>query len=311
VRSTQHHSPSVVAFLPLALLDEFMSKIPAHSKLCCRQSAPPRKRGGCVATTNLPAGWLIPLALAIFGTHTAVLGAQTTAGTLKLDTGKRIYESGCVSCHGPDGKGQSQNLAGFERPSTFPDFSDCATATPEPDIQWRAVITNGGPARAFSQIMPSFKDLLTQDQIGNLIDHLRSRCTEKAWPRGNLNLPRAMITEKAFPENETVITGSFNAQGAPGVGSTVIYEKRIGASSMMEAIIPFDFTHERGTWGAAFGDLALGYKQKLFHSLQKGSIFSVGGELIVPTGNTVLGTGGASTVFEGFAAYGQLLSLAA
>ena len=94
-----------------------------------------------------------------------------------------------------------------------------------------------------------------------------------------------MITEKAFPENETVITGAINAHGSPGIGSTVIYERRIGATAMMEAIVPFDFTRDDGSWGTAFGDLALGYKQTLVHSVGKGSIFSVGGELIVPTGD--------------------------
>ena len=108
-------------------------------------------------------------------------------------------------------------------------------------------------------------------------------------------------------ENETVVSGAINAQGTPGVGTVVIYEKRIGATAMIEAIAPFDFTHDNGSWGTAFGDLALGYKQKLFHSNEKGSIFSVGGELIVPTGDPLAGTGGTSTVFEPFAAYGQIL----
>lgn len=224
---------------------------------------------------------------------------------LNLATGKQIYDSGCVTCHGPDGRGQVQALTGFEPPATFPDFTDCATSTPEPDVQWRAIITNGGRARAFSDIMPAFKDLLTQDQIGKVIDHLRSLCTDPAWPRGNLNLPRPLIAEKAFPENETVVSGAINAHGT--VATTVIYEKRIGASAMIEVIAPFDFTHDSGTWSAAFGDFALGYKQKLFHSVQKGSIFSVGGELITPTGDPILGTGGESTVFETFAAFGQLL----
>src|SRR5437868_1539370 len=117
-----------------------------------------------------------------------MLRAQgTPESKLKLDTGKQIYEAACVSCHGPDGAGQSKTLAGFERPASFPDFTDCPTSTPEPDIQWRAVITNGGPARGFSDIMPSFGDALTQDQIGKVIEHLRSLCGDKAWPRGNLN----------------------------------------------------------------------------------------------------------------------------
>ncbi len=75
---------------------------------------------------------------------------------------------------------------------------------------------------------------------------------------------------------------------------------------MIEAIIPYSFTKDTGTWEASFGDLALGYKQKLFHSLKKGTIVSVGGELIAPTGNTSLGTGGESTIFETFGAWGQM-----
>jgi mono/diheme cytochrome c family protein len=255
----------------------------------------------------------IVLAISIACAGVSAVAAQTASSPqpatskLKLDTGKQIYEAGCVSCHGPDGKGQSQNLAGFERPDTFPDFTDCPTSTPEPDVQWRAIISNGGSARAFSQIMPSFKDLLTPEQIIKVVDHLRSLCTEDAWPRGNLNLPRPMVTEKAFPENETVVTAAINARGTPGITSAAMYERRIGASAMFEIIVPFDFTNDGSSWGSAFGDLALGYKQKLFHSLEKGTIFSVGGEVAAPTGNTALGTGGESTIFEGFAAFGQLL----
>jgi mono/diheme cytochrome c family protein len=254
---------------------------------------------------------LLAIVLACAGVSAAAAqnsASQPPAPTkLKLETGKQIYEAGCVACHGPDGKGQSQNLAGFERPDTFPDFTDCPTSTPEPDVQWRAIISNGGSARAFSQIMPSFKDLLTPEQIVKVVDHLRSLCTEDAWPRGNLNLPRPMVTEKAFPENETVVTAAINARGTPGIASAAIYERRIGASAMFEVIVPFDFTNDGSTWGSAFGDLALGYKQKLFHSLKKGTIFSVGGEVAAPTGNTVLGTGGQSTIFEGFGAFGQIL----
>ena len=65
-------------------------------------------------------------------------------------------------------------MTGFERPPTFPDFGDCPTSTAEPDVQWRAVITNGGQARSFSRVMPAFKDLLTARQIDQVIDYCNS-----------------------------------------------------------------------------------------------------------------------------------------
>ena len=239
------------------------------------------------------------------------LRAQSGVSTLKLDTGEEIYKAGCVACHGPDGRGTPQAIAGFEPPATFPDFTDCPTSTVEPDIQWRAIISNGGPARAFSQIMPSFRDFLTQEQITKVIGYLRSLCKEKDWPLGNFNLPRPILTEKAFPENEAVISGGFNVHGAPGGGITAIYEKRIGPSGMIEAAVPYDVTNSGGIapggTHASSGDIALGYKRKLWSSPPKGSIFSAGGEIIVPTGSRSAGTGGNSTVFELFTAFGQLL----
>jgi mono/diheme cytochrome c family protein len=254
--------------------------------------------------------WIYVLAAAVMtalATHEAALLAGPGNSRLKLETGKQIYRAGCVSCHGPDGKGQSQNLAGFKRPSTFPDFTDCHGSSPEPDLQWRAVITNGGPARGFSQIMPAFGDALTQDQIGKVIEYLRSLCTEKAWPRGNFNLPRPLVTEKAFPEDEVVLTGGANLHRAPGGNATVVYEKRIGPSAMIEAAVPYDIAHDSGVSRSGFGDISLGYKRKVYDNLKKGSIFSVGGEIAAPTGNPHLGTGTGSPVFETYAAYGQIL----
>ena len=236
------------------------------------------------------------------------LRAQTgVSTTLKLDSGEEIYKAGCVSCHGPDGSGQPQALAGFEPPATFPDFTDCPTSTVEPDVQWRAIISNGGPARAFSEIMPSFKDFLNEEQIDKVIEYVRSLCTEPSWPRGNFNLPRPLVTEKAFPENEAVVSGAFNTRGAPGGGITAIYERRIGPSGMIELLVPYEVTHDLSGTHSAFGDIALAYKRKLWSSLPRGSILSAGGELIVPTGNSTIGTGGDSTVFEFFTAFGQLL----
>ena len=118
--------------------------------------------------------------------------------------------------------------------------------------------------------MPAFRDALSQGQIGMVIDYLRGLCTEKTWPRGNFNLPRPLITEKAFPEDEVVLTGVTNLHGAPGGNATVIYEKRIGPSGMIEAAVPYKIAHDSGVTRSGFGDIALGYKRKLFDSLKEG-----------------------------------------
>ena len=55
-------------------------------------------------------------------------------------------------------------------------------------------------------MMPAFGDELTEAQIVLVIDHVRTFCAERGWPRGDLNLPRPFVTEKAFPENEAVLT---------------------------------------------------------------------------------------------------------
>jgi len=247
-------------------------------------------------------------AVAIFGFGAILLSQSASSGTQKLDTGKDIFFGGCITCHGPDGKGMPKTTLGFEPPSTFPDFTDCNATTREPDRDWKAIVTYGGPARGFSEIMPSFVELLTSEQIDMVIQFLRSFCRETSWPRGDLNLPRTLISEKPFPEDETVITTGINAKGAPGTDHTITYERRFGVGNQIEVSFPFSFQRgDTGTWYGGVGDIALGYKRLVFSSLRTGSILSVQGEAILPTGNRAKGFGTGVTVFETFASYGQLL----
>ena len=53
--------------------------------------------------------------------------------------------------------------------------------------------------------------------------------------------------------------------------------------------------------------MALGVKQVLFSSLRSGSIFSLSGEVNLPTGDKAKGLGSGVTIFESFASYGQIL----
>jgi mono/diheme cytochrome c family protein len=225
---------------------------------------------------------------------------------LHLDTGDQIYKTACVACHGPDGKGMPQAIAGFEQPDSFPDFTRCDQTTAELDKDYKAVIVHGGRYRGFSQIMPSFGAALTPEQISKVVRYLRNFCIESGWPRGELNLPRAIVTEKAYPEDEEVISTAVSARGAPGMETHVIHEQRFGLKNQIEVDVPLILQDQNHTWYGGVGDATLGVKRVMFSSLSRGSILALQGSVLVPSGSRVRGFGSGTTTFETFAAYDQL-----
>lgn len=249
-----------------------------------------------------------PVCLLIASTFFTTASAQSS-GAAHLKTGKEIYQAGCAGCHGSEGKGAPQSTTGFEKPETFPDFTRCDQTTPEDDYAWKSVIRDGGPSRGFSQIMPSFSGTLTDEQMDAVIHYLRGFCKAKGWPRGELNLPLALVTEKAYPENEEVMVTALNATGAPGLTTDIIHEQRFGEKNQIEVDVPVSFVHPQpGLWYGGFGDFGLGVKRALFSSLRTGSILSAEGLVSVPTGNYQHGFGAGTPSFETFVAYDQLIT---
>jgi hypothetical protein len=118
-------------------------------------------------------------------------------------TGEQIFRAACATCHAADGKGSPRHVVGFPQPlpngHDLPDFTDCSINTVEPMPDWVAVVHEGGRIRGLDHHMPAFGEALSLDQIERTVKHLWSFCTDAAWPRGDLNLPRAFFTEKAFP----------------------------------------------------------------------------------------------------------------
>jgi mono/diheme cytochrome c family protein len=256
------------------------------------------------------AGQALTLSVLVVVTGGKILGAQAVhpGATRNASSGEAIYHAACAGCHGPGGEGMPATTIGFDKPDTFPDFTQCDQTTPETDADWRATIHDGGRARGFSRIMPAFGDALTAVEIDALVDHLRSLCREPSWPRGELNLPRPLVTEKAFPEDETVITTAITARHPVDVSNVLAYEHRIGVANQIEISVPFNAQHgDSGTLFGGVGDISLGLKRALYSSLRTGSIFSVQGEIILPTGNKARGLGTGTTVFEAFATYAKLL----
>jgi hypothetical protein len=157
--------------------------------------------------------------------------------------------------------------------------------------------------------MPAFGDALTPSQIADVLAFVRTMCAGGGWPRGELNLPRPLRTEKAFPENEAVLTTTVDTTGSGAVANDFLYEHRLGSRSQYEVKVPLLFrSHDAAPgWERGMGDIAVGVKHALYHSLERGAIFSAGAEVIFPTGKEERGLGAGTTVFEPFVTFGQIL----
>jgi hypothetical protein len=218
--------------------------------------------------------------------------------------GAELYGAACAACHGAGGRGQPRSVVGFDVP--LPDFTDCSFATVEADGDWMAVAHDGGPARAFDRRMPAFGEALTGAELQRTLDHIRCFCRDSRWPRGELNLPRALVTEKAYPENETVLTTTFAASGRGEVVNELLYEQRLGARAQFEIVVPFA-AHDTGAgWRRGVGDVAVAVKRVIAHSLDGGRILSGSAELLLPTGSEADGIGGGTVVLEPFVTFGQM-----
>ena len=234
-----------------------------------------------------------------------LLGYAVAAAPQEVRGGRELYLSACAACHGANGRGMPASTVGFETP--LPDFTDCSFATPEADADWTAIAHAGGPVRAFDRRMPSFGEALTLAELQRILDHIRTFCSDPRWPRGELNLPRALVTEKAFPENETVVTTEIDGNGA-GAVNELLYEQRIGARAQFEISVPFVAHDTAAGWRSGLGDVAVAIKRVLTHNLEAGRILSVTAEAALPTGSEADGLGSGSTVFEPFFTFGQILA---
>jgi mono/diheme cytochrome c family protein len=221
-------------------------------------------------------------------------------------TGEEIFLATCAGCHGPDGRGQPQTTVGFAVP--MPDFTDCGATSAEMEVDWAAVIRDGGPVRGFSRIMPAFRDLLTREQIRRVASYLRTLCADPRWPHGEFNVPLAQTTEKAFPEDEVVLTSTVTTREPRSVENHLIFEKRFGSREQLELDVPFGFVGRPGqSWAGGMGDISLTGKHVFLANPASGTIVSGLGGVILPTGDQATGLGTGTTAFEGYLLGAQLL----
>jgi len=264
------------------------------------------------ATLNLVA--LLCLSIALTVSVRAQDTAPASTPLLPADSsGEEIYRQACTACHSVDGSGQPQTVVGFQLPlpngHSFPDFNDCATNTVEPTADWIAVVHRGGPVRALDRHMPAFGDALSLEQIERAVKYVWTFCKDASWPRGDLNLPRAFFTEKAFPENETVWTTGVTGSGAKAIDNELVYEHRIGSRGQFEVKLPIAAQQQEpaGAWSRGIGDVEFAVRRTFYANLDRGSIFAAGGAIVAPTGKESEGLGNGFWTYEPFAMWGQMI----
>jgi hypothetical protein len=106
-----------------------------------------------------------------------------------------------------------------------------------------------------------------------------------------------------------VITTTLIGEGPDSISHEFLWEQRFGPLNQIELKIPITRADlgEPDGWQSGAGDLSVGVKHTLRHSLERGAILSVGGELVLPTGDETKGFGAGSTVLESSVMYGKLL----
>ena len=240
---------------------------------------------------------LAALALALMGPCPAARASLS---------GAEVYADACASCHGADGRGSPE---GGAITTPLPDFTDCVTATAETTANWRGLIRHGGKFLGMSTQMPAFGDALSDEEIRAVIEYVHGFCKDPRYPLGDLNFPRPLFVEKAFPEDEVVLSFDYeSARDARTASWEAALEKRIGARGQVEVSLPVSYVQpDQGGSASGVGDLGLSYQHVLFADPAWNSIVAARLAVTLPTGKTTDGIGSGTAVFAPQLLAGQAL----
>lgn len=232
----------------------------------------------------------------------ALWAGRATAQT--PTTAREMYHAWCATCHADDGAGKVAGRIGTKTPL---DFTNCRLATPESDADWQLVISRGGAAAGLSFDMPAF-EALTAEQVTLLIDHLRSFCREPGWPIGNVNLPRALFTAKAFPDDEFTIKPvvSHSPDIFPYIQMEGSYSRRIGRRGHAEISLPLDSVDWVTGRVTGIGDVAIEGGYVVHTNEQWTAIATAGMRATFPSGSRRWGFGEGTTSLEPYLATGAV-----
>ena len=214
---------------------------------------------------------------------------------------RAVYERDCADCHGSDGGGAAAGPA-------VPDFRDCNTASRATDTELVAEVRFGGAHTVLHRGAPE-SPRFDRATAAALIGLVRAFCNEPGWPQGELNPAAPLFTANAYPEDQVVLQLRGAADDERGASLNLIYSRRVGRLAALEVQLPAGAVEAAsgGSWNGGVGDLLLAGKLVVYQNLARGSIATLGHELVLPTGDDDRGLGAGTVIFTPYSALTRLL----
>lgn len=229
---------------------------------------------------------------------------------LEKMSGAQIYKAFCSRCHGDDGTGNIHPdiLEGLEAPP--PDFTDGYFSSREKRKDWQVVTAHGGGARGLSMSMPAWGESLSDQQIAETIEYIKSFVDQSLYPQGELNFFRGHRTTKAFVEQEALLIPSHQFKKINGATfsetqTLLYYANRFGTRFQYEVKAPLISRSAAGTSDLGIGDVEVGIKYAFYDNYKSLTILTAGIEAGLPTGNEAKGLGSGTVVAVPYLAAGQ------
>ena len=114
--------------------------------------------------------------ISILGAFAIVVSAYIPALAADMAAAKQNYDTFCVKCHGPGGKGDGPAAATL---STNPrNFTDCAAMGKISDDTMFNVIKNGGAANGLSKDMQAWSSGFDDGEMHGLVAYIRTFCVK-------------------------------------------------------------------------------------------------------------------------------------
>ncbi len=200
---------------------------------------------------------------------------------------KQIYQNNCASCHGAAGKPDPENPM-FKQLGILPaNFTDSLFSSREPAKDWFLVVKEGGAAKGFSNMMPAFKEVLSDIQIKKVISYIKTLAGKHEYPSGDMNFILPIRTKKAFPEDEVVWKLRFqddaNNSNRDQIRNVIEIEKRIFKRTQLSLELSHKIDDGVDNGHGNFDQIEPGIKHVIYENPSQQVITSVGALLAIKT----------------------------